>query len=77
MAARGFVRRMIVVMIDANHISERLSSLRNELSDLRITNALYRNRKDHTAIQKSASTLRHDRLVEIKLELAELKKRCA
>ena len=68
---------MIVIMMDANYISERLSSLRNEMSDLRGTNARYWNRKAHTLIQKSASALRHDRLVEIKLELADMMKRCA
>ena len=72
-----FVRRMIVVMLDANYISERLSSLKNEMSDLRVTNARYWNRNGHTALQKSASALRHDRLEEIKLELADLMKRCA
>ena len=71
------IRRMIVIMIDANYISERLSSLKNEMSDLRVTNARYSNRKDHTGLQKSASALRHDRLVKIKLELADMMKRCA
>ena len=70
-------KRMIVGMMDANYISKRLSSLRNEMSDLRVTNARYWNQKDHTALQKSASALRRNRLVEIKLELADLMKRCA
>ena len=64
-------------MMDANHISERLSSLKNEMSELRVTNALYCNRKGSTTLEKSASALRHRRLVEIKLELADLMKRCA
>jgi hypothetical protein len=68
---------MIVVMMDASHISERLSSLKNEMSDIRVTNALYCNRKGYTRLEKSASALRHRRLVEIKLELADLMKRCA
>jgi hypothetical protein len=68
---------MIVVMMDANHISERLASLKNEMSELRVTNALYSNRKGYTTQEKSASTLRRRRLVEIKLELADLMKRCA
>jgi hypothetical protein len=68
---------MIVITMDANHISERLSSLKNEMRDLRVANALYCNRRAHTPLQKSASVLRHDRLVEIKLELADLMKRCA
>jgi len=72
-----FIRRMILVMMDANHISERLSSLKNEMSELRVTNALYCNRKGSTTLEKSASALRHRRLVEIKLELADLMKRCA
>jgi hypothetical protein len=72
-----FIRRMIVAMMDANHISERLSSLKNEMSELRVTNALYWNRKGYTALEKSASGLRHRRLAEIKLELADLMKCCA
>jgi hypothetical protein len=68
---------MIVIMLDANHISERLSSLKNERSDLRVMNALYYNRKSYTTLEKSASALRQRRLAEIKLELADLMKRCA
>jgi hypothetical protein len=64
-------------MIDANHISERLSSLKNEMSELRVTNALSCNRKGYSTLEKSASALRQRRLAEIKLELANLKKRCA
>ena len=68
---------MIVIMLDANHISERLSSLKKEMSELRVTNALSCNRKGYTTLEKSASALRHRRLAEIKLELADLMKRCA
>jgi hypothetical protein len=68
---------MIVIMTDANYVSERLSSLKNEMSDLRGTNARYWNRKGHTPLQKSASALRYYRLVEIKLELSDMMKRCA
>ena len=74
---RIFIRRMLVVMMDANHISERLSSLKNEMSDLRVKNALSCNRKGYSTLEKSASALRHRRLVEIKQELADLMKRCA
>ena len=45
-------------MIDANHISERLASLKLEMSDLRVANARYWNRKEHTALDKQASALR-------------------
>jgi hypothetical protein len=64
-------------MMDANYISERLSSLKNEMSDLRVANARYWNRNGHTTVERSASALRHDRLVEIRLELADMMKRCA
>ncbi len=36
-------------MMDANHISERLSSLKNEMSELRVTNAVCCNRRGYTA----------------------------
>jgi hypothetical protein len=44
---------MIVIMMDAKYISERLSSLKNEMSDLRGSNTRYWNRKGHTPLQKS------------------------
>jgi hypothetical protein len=68
---------MIVAMIDANHISERLASLKLEMSDLGVANARYWSRKEHTALDKSASALRQQRLIQIKLELADMSKRCA
>jgi hypothetical protein len=71
------IGRMIVVMMDANHISERLASMRQEMSDLGTSNARYWSKRSHTALEKSASALRRDRLVEIKLELADMMKRCA
>ncbi|PYV65082.1 MAG: hypothetical protein DMG97_33165 [Acidobacteria bacterium] len=65
-------------MIDANHISERLASLKLEISDLRVANARYwSRRKEHTALDKKASALRQQRLIQIKLELADMSKRCA
>jgi hypothetical protein len=67
---------MIVAMIDANHISERLASLKLEMSDLGVANARYWSRKEHTALDKSASALRQQRLIQIKLELADMMKRC-
>ena len=68
---------MIAAMIDANHISERLASLKLEMSDLRVANTRYWSRKEHTALDKSASALRQQRLIQIKLELADMRKRCA
>ncbi len=64
-------------MIDANYISGRLACLKQEMSDLRISNARYWSRKKHTALDKSASALRQSRLLEIKRELADMMNRCA
>jgi hypothetical protein len=64
-------------MIDANYISERLTSLKQEMSDLRVADARYWSRKDHNALDKSARALRQERLLQIKRELAEMRKRCA
>jgi hypothetical protein len=68
---------MIVVMLDANYISERLASLKQELSDLRVINARYCCRNEHTALQKSARALHQERLLHIKRELSDLMQRCA
>jgi hypothetical protein len=38
---------MIVVMLDANYISERISSLKQELSDLKVIKACYWRRSEH------------------------------
>jgi hypothetical protein len=64
-------------MLDANYISEHLSSLKEELSDLRIINARYWSRSGHTVLQKSARALRQERLLHIKRELSDMMKRCA
>ena len=68
---------MIVVMMDANYISERLASLKRELSDLRVSNVRYWNRREHTSLQKSGRALNQGRLLQIKRELSDLMKRCA
>jgi hypothetical protein len=68
---------MIVVMMNANHISERLASMRREMSDLGISNARYWSKSSHTALDKSAHVLRHERLLGIKQELSDMMKRCA
>ena len=68
---------MIVVMMDANNISERLASLKQELRDLRVINARYWSRREHTPLQKSGRALNQERLVQIKGELSDLMKRCA
>ena len=68
---------MIIVMMDANHISERLASTRLEISDLRVINARYWVKGQHTALDKSAHALREGRLLGIKQELSVMMKRCA
>ena len=67
----------MVIMMDADHVSKRLASMRQEISDLGTSNARYWSKSSHTPLEKSASALRHDRLVEIKLELSDMMKRCA
>jgi hypothetical protein len=64
-------------MMDANHISERLSNLRQEISDIRITTALFWSKGQHTALEESAFALRKGRLLEIRREVSDMKKRCA
>jgi hypothetical protein len=71
------IGRMIVVMLDTNYISERLTSLKRELSDLRVVNARYWSRSEHSPLQKSGRALNQERLVQIKRELSDLMKRCA
>ena len=71
------IRRMIVVMMDANHISERLTSMRQTMSEIRVINARYWVKSQHTALDKSAHALREGRLLGIKQELSDMMKRCA
>ena len=68
---------MMVNMMDAKHISERLASMRLEISDLRVINARYWVKGQHTALDKSARALREGRLLGIKRELSDMMKRCA
>ena len=63
--------------MDANYISERLSSMRREISDLRVTTARYWIKSQHTVLDKSAFALGKGRLLEIKRELSDMMKRCA
>jgi hypothetical protein len=68
---------MIVIMTDTNQISERLAFMRQEMSDLRVINARYWVKSQHTALDKSAHALRQGRLLGIKQELSDMMKRCA
>ena len=68
---------IIVIMIDANYISERLTIMRQEMGDLRVINARYWAKAQHTVLDKSAHALRQGRLLGIKQELSDMMKRCA
>jgi hypothetical protein len=51
---------------------DRLSSLRNEITDLHKLNTTFREKRKHSPIEQSAAELRAQRLVEIKQELSKL-----
>ena len=72
------IKIMIVIMMDgSNHISERLASIRQTISDVKIINARYWAKSPHTALDKSAHAFREGKLLGIKQELADMMKRCA
>ncbi len=54
------------------YISERLSSLRQEISTLRNMNARYSEKGEHSAMDQSALEFRTNRLLEIKQELSKI-----
>jgi hypothetical protein len=68
---------MIVVMMDTNHISERLASMRQVMDEIRVINARYWVKSRHTTLDKSAHALREGRLLGIRQELSDMMKRCA
>ena len=63
------IKSMIVIMMDANHISERLASMRQTISDLRVINARYWVKSQHTALDKSAHALREGKLLGIQARI--------
>ena len=54
------------------YIPERLTSLRQEITDLRNMNATYSQRRAHSSIEQSASEVRAGRLLQIKQELSKM-----
>ncbi len=54
------------------YITERLSSLRQEIADLRNLNARSSEKTEHSAIDQTALELRTNRLREIKQELSSI-----
>jgi len=57
------------------YISEHLTSLRQEIADLRDLNARLSEKGGHTAVDQTALELRTNRLREIKQELSKILKR--
>ncbi len=70
---RAYDRRMM----DANYVSERLTSLKHEMRDLQDFNGRHSIRNKHTALDNSARASRQERLLQIKRELSDMLKRCA
>ena len=64
-------------MMDANYVSERLTSLKHEMRDLQDFNGRHSIRNKHTALDNSARASRQERLLQIKRELSDMLKRCA
>jgi len=59
-------------MREMPYISEHLSGLRQEISDLRNLNARFSEKSDHSAVDQTALELRTVRLREIKQELSKM-----
>ena len=55
-----------------SHISEHVSSLRQEIADLRNLNARFTEKGNHNAVDQTALELRTVRLREIKQELSKI-----
>jgi hypothetical protein len=54
------------------YISEHLSNLRQEITDLRNMNARYTSKSEHGPLDQTALELRTNRLLEIKRELSSM-----
>jgi molybdenum cofactor biosynthesis enzyme MoaA len=57
---------------EMTYISEHLSSLRQEITDLRNMNARYCGKSEHGPLDQSALEMRTNRLLQIKKELANM-----
>jgi len=66
------IRRMIEEM---TYIAEHLSSLRQEITDLRNMNARYSAKSEHGPLDQSALEVRTTRLLQIKRELSNMLER--
>jgi hypothetical protein len=54
------------------YLSEHLTSLRHEIIDLRNMNVLYSQQSQHSPVERTASSVRASRLVQIKQELSKM-----
>lgn len=66
------VREIQRMMREMPYITEHLSSLRQEIADLRNLNARFTEKGGHTAVDQTALELRTTRLREIKQELSQM-----
>jgi hypothetical protein len=57
------------------YLSEHLSSLRQEITDLRDMNILYAKHSEHSPVERTASDVRGSRLLQIKQELSKMRNR--
>jgi len=60
---------------DMTYLAEHLSSLRQEIADLRKVNTHYSNKSEHSPLEQSALETRTARLVQIKKELGNMRER--
>jgi len=60
------------MMKEMPYIQEHLSSLRQEIADLRNLNARFAEKRGHTELDQTALELRTNRLREIKQELSKM-----
>jgi hypothetical protein len=66
-----------LIMMNTNQISERLARMRQEMNDVKIINARYWAKSQHTELDKAAHAFWQGQLLGIKQELSEMMKRCA
>jgi len=56
-----------------DYLASHLSSLRQEIRDLKDLNLLYSQQGEHSSVERTASSERSIRLLEIKRELSDLR----
>jgi hypothetical protein len=55
-----------------NYIAQHLTSLRQEITDLRNMNAVYSRHAEHSPLEQNAADVRESRLLQIKQELSKM-----